>query len=368
MFDKNVRGVRLYSVTLVTLLLSLSSWLTLYSQAPEKADMNQFQQIVQDVQQISNDTVINMDNQETKLMAWLYPGEPACDALSDAEKVELDVIKPEYFLVDYDGQLKFLTADTFACNGYSVENVNKIKKLSKEQFVTISSRNAQVMDEFLKTDNVTGEHTDRLVDFVLTNDFTGIEIDFEDYGGWSEEVVARYLAFLTRLGDDLHGHDKQLMIDLPPVSNQTEADWYKFKLSDFDNLPVDYVVIMAYDYQFDHGAGQPVSPLDWLREVVEFTKSQVADDKKIVIGLPSYGYKGETNTMNPDILTYDQASEDPLFAMLKRNAVSGELMAFGENQVLVAQDQQSLRLKIQAVNSLGIYNISIWHLGGNQLP
>ena len=373
------KGITLYSTSVPIILTAFMSWFTTYVQSPTTVDMNQLKKISEDLKELvdspqdkpaTNDPAgpDNVVDTEKVVMGWLYPGEPSCDAIDDAKKYSFGVLKPEYFSIREGGVLELMTEDAYGCNGYSSENVAEIRKLSKKQFVTVSSSYGVDMDSFLKKDMASGENTKKLVDFVVKNQMTGIELDFEDYGGWSKETTNRYMGFVKRLGTALHAQNKQLMVDLPPVRNEAEENWYHFRLSEFNNLPVDYILIMTYDYQFDYGAGQPVAPAKWIKEVVAFTKDKVADDDKIVIGLPSYGYQSGLDT-KVNIVTLEQAIKNPLFSTLRRDLESNELIAKVGSRVLVSQDSHSLSQKIEIVKEMGINKVSIWHIGGgNPLP
>ena len=114
------------------------------------------------------------------VMAWGYPGEPACDAyIEAADGRQIDVLKPEFYTVRGGGEFVFMTEDAFGCNGYSTSTTELVRSLSEEQFVTISSSFALDMDAFLRRDEQTGEHTAELVSFVVQEQFKGVEVDFE---------------------------------------------------------------------------------------------------------------------------------------------------------------------------------------------
>lgn len=304
-----------------------------------------------------------------KLMGWIYPGAPACDAMKEiTDGRRIDVIKPEYFRVDHSGELLFLDQDTYGCNGYSSESVKIIKEYSEEQFVTVSSASFQAMEIFLNEDLSTGRHIETLLNFVVDNDLTGIELDFEEYSSWSVDLYNKYKEFIVRLGDRLHENQKKLMVDGPAISSEENASWYVWDYHDFIDLPVDYVVVMAYDYQFDYGAGVPVSPLSWIEDVVVWTKSKFPDRDRLVIGIPSYGYKGELGTNQPTLITYEQARGIEGFDKASRHAESSEMFWVDGDKYYSFQNASGIAEKIDTVLNSGIYNVSIWHLGGNKWP
>lgn len=373
--DMRGKDIVLYSSGVAAILVGISTWLTMYLHSPQNTSLLELNRLLQQLQ-----TATMEQEQETSpaadvvpvslhtRMGWIYPGEPACDALADAAAYRFDVIKPEFFLVTGGGALEFMTDDRYVCNGFSAMQTEQVRSLSDEQFVMVSSSYAQHMEQFLRADAAHGEHTERLVEFVVQEDFTGVELDFEDYGGWTPDIYEQYRAFLERLGTALHAAGKELMIDLPPVRNADEEAWYVFRLGDFTDLPVDYIVIMGYDYQFDHGVGEPVAPLDWLAEVVQFSQQRVGSEQQLVIGIPSYGYVGNRASGDIQIVTYEQATVHPLYSALQRDTTSAELMASDASTVLVVQDTESIEQKIKTVTENGVGAISLWHLGGNQLP
>ncbi len=365
----------LYSTSVLILLGALLAWLQLYNELPADADINDLHviqdQLIAEANKQQTTIISNLPQPVTipitTTMAWWYPGEPACQAIIEAEQMQLDVVKPEYFVIRDGGRFELMSEELYGCNGYSQRNVEVTRSLAAQQFVMVSSAYAPDMDIFLTYDGKTGEYTEQLVNFVIENNFTGVELDFEDFGGWTQDIYERYKDFVTRLGTELHSEGKQLMIDLPAVRSETEQQWYSLRLSELEKLPVDYMVIMAYDYQFDHGVGQPVSPLDWLSEVVLFTRMQVEDDSRLVIGVPSYGYVGDIKTGRIRIVTNEQAKEHPLFNMAIRDERSAELIANNDQEYLIYQDAQSIQAKINTISQNGIGKISIWHLGGNPL-
>lgn len=362
-FFKFKTGIKLYSVTLSAIFLAFFIWLDNYQKNPQEPDLVGLQKIASDLQAFKTEN----KTMEIETMAWLYPGEPACFSAVKTNKIKLNVVKPEYFLVTDGGNLKMMTAGEYGCNGFSPQNVAKVKTLAEKQFVTVSSDYSKNIADFLKRAE-TEKSIEVLVNFVVENNLSGIELDFEDIGGFDQDLVNNYLAFIKKLGDSLHQKQKELMVDLPAVSSKDEEGWYLLKYKSFNNLPVDYVVIMAYDYQYDHGLGNPVSPLTWLERVILYTKSQIFDENKIVIGLPLYGYEGDYSNGRMKLLTKKQLTANPLFPTLQRDINSQELISpKSQGKILVAQDEISLEAKIAVVKKYGLNKISLWHLGGSFL-
>ena len=218
------------------------------------------------------------------------------------------------------------------------------------------------METFLNNTTIQND-IETLVRFVTENNLTGIELDFEDFGGWNQQTYNKYLSFVERLGTALHAEDKKLMLDGPAISNTIEQGWFSWKYEDFTSLPVDHIVVMAYDYQFDHGTGEPVAPLNWIKEVTTWASTHYPKNR-LSIGIPSYGYEGQVGK-RPFIRTYDQLKNKAGFANAKRDVSSGEMTWKSGSTVYFYQDMESLRQKIKVVNDAGVPSVSIWHLGGN---
>ena len=301
-----------------------------------------------------------------RTMAWIYPGNPACGANTEiADGRNVHTLKAEFFTIG-GGFLTLLDTTNTQCNGYSPQAIARLKQYSTEQYATVSSASVNDMESFFATALLaSSSDITTLVNFVTENNITGVELDFEDFSSWSPRAYANYKLFVTRLGNELHKNGKKLTLDAPAISQTSEESWFIWRYADFVTLPVDHMVVMAYDYQYDYGAGTPVAPLDWIKNVIAYTSAHYPKEK-ITIGLPSYGYQGTVGSYRMTILTHEQLRTKIGYATAVRDVRSGEMTWRSGTTVYFYQDSQSLRLKRDLVASQGISSVSIWHLGGNQ--
>lgn len=306
-----------------------------------------------------------LPSQPAQTMAWIYPGEPACAAAEDMQTYQIDILKPEYFLIDENGELTLLTEKEQGCNAFSLENLNLIKAHSAQQYVTVAAADAARITIFLENELQNQAATQVLVDFVVEHDLAGIELDFEDFAGWDDQLYQDYRDFLQILGDALHQQNKLLMVDGPAIASAADQASYVWRYRDFMSLPVDQLVIMAYDYQYDHGAGTPIAPLDWLHDVADWTLAEYPNPSKLTFGLPVYGYRAQRNSNQFDLLTYEQIREELGFETAARDESSQEMTWQRGRYVYFYNDPQSLDQKKALLNSKGITSISVWHLGDN---
>jgi len=299
------------------------------------------------------------------IQAWIYPGPPSCSASTElADGRTIDTLKPGYYNLSDTGALTQITS---GCNSYSAANAALIKAHSKQQFVTISGSIAGITA--LNTSKaLMTTSTSILVAFLTTTGFTGVEWDIEGFSDWTPAQYGDYKAVMAAMGQVLHTHGFQLMIDGPAIINPTYQGYYlNFRYEDFEKLPIDKIVIMCYDFQNDNGNGTPVATLSDLTGCCQWMKPRISDPGRVVIGVNSYGYHGETSgpaayTSTAD--TYQQSMKYPGFSTARRDASSGEMLWSSGDKSYSYSDSTTLNLKVQTVLSAGYSQMSIWHLGG----
>jgi spore germination protein YaaH len=299
------------------------------------------------------------------IQAWIYPGNPACNAQKEYQTRNIDVLKPEYLTVSSTGTIRRVTVASAGCNGFSLANALDVKAHSTEQYVTISS-GAVNMASLCSTFYKRTAGINAIVKLLNEIKFTGVELDFEGFGQWNLTSYTNYKKFVNELQARLRTLGFKLMIDCPPISNAQEQGYYKFKYEDFKN--VDYICVMAYDYQYDYGAGSSVAPIAWVGKIIDWVKARIPLDK-IIIGVPSYGYHATTQ-MNGDvgydvvIDTREQSLQVIAILASKRNQ-DGEWVFTSDDKTYVHQDTIGLNMKKKAIEAKNIKHISVWHLGGN---
>ncbi len=215
--------------------------------------------------------------------AWIYPGNPACNAQKEYQANRFDVLKPEYLTVSSLGSMRRVTVASAGCNGFSLANAADVKAHSSQQFVTISS-GADNMAKLCSTLATRTAGINAIIKLLDEIKFTGVEIDFEGFGQWTLTSYANYKKFVTELQNALRAKSYKLMIDVPAIGNTQMQSWYKFRYEDFKF--VDYICVMAYDYQYDYGAGSSVAPIKWIQGICVWVKVRIPIEK-IIMGVPS---------------------------------------------------------------------------------
>ena len=300
-----------------------------------------------------------------RIEAWIYPGAPACNAAAEySDGRHIDVLKPEYYRVDDTGALVQRTVASDGCNGFSAANAADVKAHSTRQLVTVSANGAQI-------GALCGDAAKRaaavatLVTFDGQIGFSGIDVDFEgiqtaDYPG--------YLTFLSDLGGALHAKGLLLEVDATAYASAADEALDAFRYEDVDPLPVDGIVIMAYDYMTDYsqnGAGDPIAPNSWVAAVMDYTRPKLKDPSRLVIGIPSYGYAGKTGTFTVDREPSSQFTGLPGAAAAQDFPDAFERTWANQGTSYVYIDAPGLDAKRAFIAAKGAAAISVWHLGGN---
>ncbi|MFA6608662.1 MAG: glycosyl hydrolase family 18 protein [Candidatus Paceibacterota bacterium] len=153
-------------------------------------------------------------------------------------------------------------------------------------------------------------HVKNIVALVKSNNFDGIDIDYE---AKLAESRPYFSAFLTELSYSLHKNKKQLICTIeartPPESKYATTSQDVISKVEYSNdykvigKVCDQVRIMAYDQARDDAQldlqksvpgniYKPVADIDWIKKVVTLAMWDIPA-RKIILGVPTYGYKYE---------------------------------------------------------------------------
>jgi spore germination protein YaaH len=131
-----------------------------------------------------------------------------------------------------------------------------------------------------------------IVDLVLTNDFDGIDLDYEGFAfvdgntTWTK-TAPRWVAFIKELSVAMRSHNKLLSISTPYVYDPKEKQkgYFVYAWADIANY-IDRLRIMTYDYSVAKPG--PIGPISWTEKTLKYAIS-IMSPSKVYIGLPGYG-------------------------------------------------------------------------------
>lgn len=124
-----------------------------------------------------------------------------------------------------------------------------------------------------------------LLAYVRTNDFAGINIDFEELNPNDKE---NFTHFIEKVSEAFHQHELMVTLDVPPKN-----DSYDYASLAAD---VDRIIVMLYDRHNSMSKPGPVAPSDWVKESLNQLN---IPSQKLIAGLGSYGYDWEENSDQP---------------------------------------------------------------------
>lgn len=170
---------------------------------------------------------------------------------------------------------------------------------------SIASMNGGIIHSMLKSPAKRSIHIEDIWGTILLNNYDGIDIDYE---GKKAATKPYYSAFIKELSGVLHAHKKILSCTVesrtPAASRFAVARPPIEYANDYAvlNKYCDEVRIMAYDQanidlKLDKSKGAkrfylPVADPDWVDKVIRETLKTISP-KKVVLGIPTYGYEYE---------------------------------------------------------------------------
>ncbi len=195
-----------------------------------------------------------------------------------------------------------------------------------------------------------------MLEYVKTNDFDGINIDFEEI---HPEDKANLTDFMEKVYEAFHQQGLMVSMDIPP--NNNSYDYASLAAN------VDRMIVMLYDQHHSISQSGPVAATDW---VIENLNQLQIPSEKLVAGLGGYGYDWEENSNKPanpmtfgDIMDlgigtnlqihWNEQAGNP-YVRYKKN---------GKNHTVWFLDAATFYNQMKLANNSGSSGIAVWRLG-----
>lgn len=242
---------------------------------------------------------------------------------------------------------------------------------------------ASVIHRIINDPVLRSKHVKEIVRLIEKEKYDGIDIDYEDLPFEARDC---YTKFIQELSGVLKKKNKVLSLTVSPKTNN-DAKWRGPGAQDWEALVsyVDCLKIMVYDYHWITSHHGPVSPVDWLDDVLKYAASIPDAKQKIIIGLPLYGLDWGTNIPAKETM-YQDAMEimnsHSYFAFGRSNSVNHPTSTIcmysknvelhfqykldGDLRTVYFQDSYSLEERLKVINQYRsrIKGITFWRLGG----
>lgn len=209
------------------------------------------------------------------------------------------------------------------------------------------------------------QHIDEIVDLVNRENYAGIDIDYENLKAGDRQA---FTEFITKLGKELDAHDKILSVAV--FAKETDEGYDERNVAqDYAALGkvADQVRLMAYDRHWATSPPGPTAPIDWVRSVVEYAKSEIPPER-VVLGVPLYGYDwvgnratsvtwlkalqlAEEHNVRPN---YDTKSQTPWFRYTDDQ---------GREHEVWFENSASSKAKFEVARGSGIRGVYLWMYG-----
>jgi len=239
------------------------------------------------------------ENIPRKIMTGWVPYYSMKTALPDVLN-NVDLIKevmPFWYTLKYDAKSKTSQiTDLYAPANPSVpisEPLNALRSAKLQIIPTITDGTSKgVLAGLLKNSASRTQIVNVIMNLVRTNNYDGIDIDFEGFafvdGNTTWKATAPlWTAFIRELGAALHAENKLLSVSTPYVLNPADKQkgYYVYAWEAIASS-IDKLRIMTYDYSVAKVG--PLGPITWAERTVQYAIS-IMPASKVFVGVPGYG-------------------------------------------------------------------------------
>ena len=137
------------------------------------------------------------------------------------------------------------------------------------------------VDSVLSNPTTRAKLVDSLVAKVNSTGVDGIVIDLEYM---SKSTGPHLTEFMRDLTTRLHSQSKLVVIAV--MSRTSDTLYPQFDYLELSKI-VDFLHVMTYDYGMS--IPNPIAPVSWMKQVLDYTKRQGVDMNKVLLGIPYYG-------------------------------------------------------------------------------
>ncbi|MEI6729416.1 MAG: glycosyl hydrolase family 18 protein [bacterium] len=308
----------------------------------------------------------------------------------------LDSISPVWYEASPDGTLKNKEPKNKA------EMMTLIRDKKLELIPSIASFDHEILTPILQTQANLDRHVSDILNLVKTNNYDGIDIDYESTKLSDKD---KFFELLQKLSAGLKKDQKRLTVAVLPQWGESDYPSFKEtrKVQDWTEIAkyADEIRIMTYDYT--SGGSQylgPIAPLDWQESVIKYGLIKT-DKSKLSLGIHLYSYEKwievKDQTKNPGFdvpalkfetdfrktgqseitsrsYTFETVSKilkdypgtkaeyqgEQLYRYSKPNNDTGIL----ENRLMVYIDQKGVQARIDLAKKYGLKGVAFWRLGG----
>ena len=216
-------------------------------------------------------------------------------ALNNADLIK--EVMPFWYTLKFDGKTKAaVISDLYAPANPSVPIATPLAAMRAAGFQIIPTitdgTDKLVLANLLANAGTRTAIAKTISDFVLANNYDGIDLDFEGFAfvdgntTWAK-TAPLWVAFVKELSALLHSNNKLLSVSSPYNFNPTEVQKGYTVYAWPQIAPhIDRLRIMTYDYSVAKVG--PIGPITWTEKTVAYATS-IMPASKVYVGLAGYG-------------------------------------------------------------------------------
>lgn len=302
--------------------------------------------------------------------------------LNSVRNQNFDSISPVFFYANPDGTLKSTTYTNHS------ETIAYAKENNIELLPTITLFDTDLLSSILETEEKIELHISEIMNQVISNDYDGIDIDYESIYLKDKEA---FFFFLEELSLELAKSDKKFSFTvLPKWGDQVFYNSLPQTrmVQDYKRIAdlTDEFRIMSYEYTArDAEKYGPIAPLAWMEDIIRYTIYSGVPREKIVLGIHTYSYDytrrpeverldyyptffpGGTDKKPSALANFPVAVQAQEFDSVEFNEEWGEAVgSYTKDEIkrfVVFPNQRSIDLRKELAAEYGLKGVAYWRVG-----
>lgn len=304
-----------------------------------------------------------MINAQTSFSAWIpwWDEKRILESLEKRAIFKVEEILPLWFGLNKNGVID----EREVIAKVEIENLAKINNVVIIPTIT-NDFDPKRVTKFINSSTLQDSEIEKLITIAVERGYGGYDLDWEEI---SEKDKKVFVKFVSKFKQKLSAQNLKLSVTVHAQTG-TSADWVGVRGQDIKELGkiADYIRVMAYDFHHSKSEPGPVTPLDKLKAVLNYTVKNV-DKDKIVLGLPSYGYDWSEKNEGESIQYLDAIERFEKYAgQYKRDSDSGALWGNyqkdNKSHTVWFEDKESTERKIEISQEFGVNRFCFWRIGG----
>ena len=303
---------------------------------------------------------------ETYVNAFIYEFEkPVAPIVSEVGRF-LTYLSPFAYRIKEDGSLEPIK-DAQAIGAAISEKVVPMMAITN---FTSTELGGNLAHKVLASSSIQLTLLSNMLNIMTARGYKGVNIDFENVLPADRQLYNKFLQLTVAR---LHPRGFFVSTSLAPKTSASQPGTL-YEAHDYEahGKIVDFVVLMTYEWGYRMGPPQAISPINKIKEVIDYAVSVIPRDK-IYFGFQIYardwilphvkGQEAETFSNQEAIqravnynavIKYDSKTQSPFYNYLDKNGVRHEVWF---------EDVRSAQAKFDMVKRYNLKGISYWALG-----